>query len=96
MQLDTEGKAYISSVYTLTFLSWMKWYRQLKLWLGILLNHVQCTCGSDGNDPAEIPGVAFDLSQTIAHAYTTKSVQHCENAQNQWYFLFLSPNRNKK
>lgn len=54
--------------------------------LQLLVNHVQCTCGSNGNDPAKIPGIAFDLSQTIAHAYTTKSVQHCENAQNQWYF----------
>lgn len=55
----------------------MKWYRRLRIWLETFMNHVQCTCRSDGNDLARIPEVAFDLFQTIAHAYTTKSAQYC-------------------
>lgn len=58
----------------------MKWYRQLRIWLEMLLSHVHRTYGSDGSDLAQIPEVTFGLSQTTVHVYTTKSACRGENA----------------
>lgn len=69
--LETEGKLSLAR-FTLQLFELDERYRQLGIWLETLLNHVQRTCGSDGNDLDQIPEVVFDLSQTSAHAYTTK------------------------